>query len=61
MVVPLELRTERGDLSLFSTTTVFGTPIDVTLSELAIEEFYPADRASADALRLLGTDRPLRA
>ena len=38
-------------LSLFSTTTVFGTPRDVTLSELAIESFYPADAATAAFLR----------
>jgi transcriptional regulator with XRE-family HTH domain len=38
-------------LSLFSTTTVFGTPRDVTLSELAIESFYPADQETAAFLR----------
>src|SRR3954463_12592361 len=51
VVVPLRLRTEAGTLSLFSTTTVFGTPVDITLSELAIESFFPADTASADILR----------
>lgn len=34
-----------------STTTVFGTPVDVTLSELALECFYPADAATVQALR----------
>jgi hypothetical protein len=34
-------------LSLFTTTTVFGTPHDVTLAELAIESFYPADAGTA--------------
>ena len=34
-----------------STTTVFGTPVDVTLSELAIELFFPADSATAEAVR----------
>ncbi|MBZ6075943.1 helix-turn-helix domain-containing protein [Microvirga puerhi] len=43
VLVPLRLRSEDGILTLFSTTTVFGTPIDVTLSELAIEAFFPAD------------------
>lgn len=44
LVVPLQLRSEDGEvLSLISTTTVFGTPREVTLSELAIEAFYPAD------------------
>jgi transcriptional regulator with XRE-family HTH domain len=51
VVVPLQLVTEGGTLSLFSTTTVFGTPVDVTLSELALECFYPADAATAEALR----------
>lgn len=50
-VVPLKLRTERGTLSFFSTTTVFGTPVDVTLSELAIESFFPADAETAETLQ----------
>jgi hypothetical protein len=53
VVVPLRLLTDAGTLSLFSTTTVFGTPVDVTLSELALECFYPADAATAAALRSL--------
>ncbi|MFO7277482.1 MAG: helix-turn-helix transcriptional regulator [Pseudomonadota bacterium] len=53
VVVPMRLRTPAGVLSFFSTTTVFGTPVDVTLSELAIEAFFPADRATAEALRAL--------
>jgi transcriptional regulator with XRE-family HTH domain len=51
VVVPLRLRTAAGDLSFFGTVTVFGTPVDVTLSELAIEAFFPADAATATALR----------
>ena len=44
LVMPLRLRTPAGPvLSLISTTTVFGTPVDVTLSELALETFFPAD------------------
>jgi hypothetical protein len=39
-------------LSFFSTTTVFGSPVDVTLSELAIEAFFPADAITAHALRV---------
>jgi transcriptional regulator with XRE-family HTH domain len=50
VVVPLRLRTEAGVLSFVSTTTIFGTPVDVTLSELAIESFFPADSATAAAL-----------
>jgi transcriptional regulator with XRE-family HTH domain len=51
VVVPLQLETPVGRLAFFSTTTVFGTPVDVTLAELAIEAFYPADAATADALQ----------
>ncbi|WP_244196056.1 helix-turn-helix domain-containing protein [Paraburkholderia susongensis] len=51
IAVPLKLRTPIGVLSFFSTTTVFGTPVDVTLSELAIEAFFPADQQTAAALR----------
>jgi hypothetical protein len=40
-------------LSFFSTTTVFGTPVDVTLSELAVESFFPADEETAAAVRRL--------
>jgi transcriptional regulator with XRE-family HTH domain len=50
VAVPLELETRAGRLSLISTTTVFGTPTEVTLSELAIEAFYPADAATASRL-----------
>ncbi|CAM3161064.1 helix-turn-helix transcriptional regulator [Nocardioides dubius] len=46
LVVPLELTLDGVELSLISTTTVFGTPLEVTLSELAIEAFYPADEAT---------------
>jgi transcriptional regulator with XRE-family HTH domain len=52
-VVPFRLATPAGVLSFISTTTVFGTPIDVTLSELALETFFPADAATAAALRHL--------
>jgi transcriptional regulator with XRE-family HTH domain len=54
IAVPLRLRTPIGVLSFFSTTTVFGTPVDVTLSELAIEAFFPADPQTATALRDFG-------
>jgi transcriptional regulator with XRE-family HTH domain len=51
IVVPLRLATDSGVLSMISTTTVFGTPLDVTVSELAIESFFPADAATAEILR----------
>jgi transcriptional regulator with XRE-family HTH domain len=49
--VPLQLITDAGVLSFISTTTVFGTPVDVTISEIALECFFPADEATADFLR----------
>jgi transcriptional regulator with XRE-family HTH domain len=54
VVVPLQLRSPAGMLSFFSTITVFGTPVDITLSELALEAFFPADAFTAEALRHLG-------
>jgi len=51
IVVPLQLRTEAGVLSLISTTTVFGSPLEVSLSELAIEAFFPADNTTARLLK----------
>lgn len=51
ILVPLRLDLGASQLSLFTTVTVFGTPQDVTLSELAIELFYPADDASEALLR----------
>jgi transcriptional regulator with XRE-family HTH domain len=50
VLVPLRIRTSLGLLSFLSTTTVFGTPVEVTLSELAIELFFPADTATAESL-----------
>jgi len=54
VVVPLKLHSPAGVLSFFTTITVFGTPVDITLSELALEAFFPADAATAAALRHLG-------
>ena len=53
LFVPMILETEAGRLSFFSTTTVFGTPVEVTLSELALETFFPADPRTAELLRAL--------
>ena len=57
MVVPYELATAAGALAFFSTITVFGTPIDVTLSELALECFYPADPGTAAILQRAAKNR----
>jgi transcriptional regulator with XRE-family HTH domain len=53
IAVPLLLETPAGRLALLSTTTVFGTPVEVTLAELTIEAFYPADAETAARLRTL--------
>jgi transcriptional regulator with XRE-family HTH domain len=53
VVVPLQIDVNGQRLSFFSTTTIFGSPVDVTLSELALECFYPADDATADATRAM--------
>jgi transcriptional regulator with XRE-family HTH domain len=50
VAVPLKLRTHGGVLSFLSTVTVFGTPIEITLSELSLEAFYPADPETTAAL-----------
>jgi transcriptional regulator with XRE-family HTH domain len=53
VAVPLQIVTKAGKLSFLSTTTVFGTPVDVTVSELAIESFFPADDATARTLQTI--------
>ena len=53
VAAPLRMESEAGRLSFISTTTVFGTRVDITLSELALESFFPADGATAEALRRL--------
>jgi len=50
VVVPLRYRTPQAELSFLSITAVIGTPMDVTVEELAIESFYPADAQTAQAL-----------
>jgi transcriptional regulator with XRE-family HTH domain len=53
IAIPFQLATIDGVLSFFSTTTLFGTPVDITVSELAIEAFLPADLQTAEAMRRL--------
>jgi transcriptional regulator with XRE-family HTH domain len=50
VVMPLRLRAGEGALSFFSTLATFGTARDITVEELAIEQFFPADRATAEVL-----------
>lgn len=53
LAVPLVMESDHGDLSLLYTTTVFGSPFDVTLDEIAIETFFPADTRTAGILRAM--------
>lgn len=53
VAVPLILETGLGRLQFISTTMVFGSPVDITLAELAIEAFFPADAATAERLSYL--------
>ena len=51
VAIPFKLRHNGEVLSFISTTMVFGTPVDITLSELALETFFPADDLTAERLR----------
>jgi hypothetical protein len=55
ILVPFRVDLGGTELSMFTTLTVFGTPLDVTLAEMAVELFYPADDASEALLRSLGS------
>lgn len=56
VLVPMILRSGDALLSFISTTTVFGSPIDITLSELALETFFPSDDATAAVLRRMAAE-----
>lgn len=58
LLVPCVLRLPQGRLSMFTTLTTFGTPRDITLDELSIELFYPADDSSEALLRSLHAAAP---
>ena len=51
VLVPLHMRHDDQELAFFSITAVFGTPLDITIAEIAIESFFPADPRTADFLR----------
>jgi len=57
VVLPMVVRHEGRELRMFSTMTTFTTPLDVTLDELVIESYYPADAATAE---LFAPDEPHR-
>jgi transcriptional regulator with XRE-family HTH domain len=56
VAIPFKLRHHGEVLSFFSTTMVFGTPVDITLSELALETFFPADDLTADRMRTIAAE-----
>jgi transcriptional regulator with XRE-family HTH domain len=51
VVVPLKLRHKKGELAFFSMVATFGTPADITVDELSIESFFPANDQTAAFLR----------
>jgi hypothetical protein len=51
VAIPFKLRRNGEVLSFISTTMVFGTPVDITLQELALETFFPADDLTAERMR----------
>jgi transcriptional regulator with XRE-family HTH domain len=51
VIVPFRLSVAAGTLSFFSTTMIFGTPLDITLAELAVESFFPADASTIEIVR----------
>lgn len=58
VLLPLRLRHPAGELRLHSTLTTFGAPHDVTLSELALESFFPADETTRRILQELCPPEP---
>ena len=53
IATPLRLNTEHGELAFISTVTTFGTAIEITVAELSIESFFPADARTATVMREL--------
>jgi transcriptional regulator with XRE-family HTH domain len=51
VAIPFKMRLDGEVLSFISTTMIFGTPVDVTLSELALETFFPADDLTVERMR----------
>lgn len=55
-LIPFALMTEAGPMSFLTTTMTFDSPLDVTLSELMIECFFPADAETRERVRLMSAD-----
>jgi transcriptional regulator with XRE-family HTH domain len=56
VAIPFRMRLDGEVLSFISTTMIFGTPVDITLSELALETFFPADEATAQRMRAVAAE-----
>ena len=56
VAIPFKMRLDGDVLSFISTTMIFGTPVDITLSELALETFFPADDLTAKRMRAMAAD-----
>jgi len=56
--LPIEFRKDDLHLRFFSTLTSLGTPHDITLQELRVEAFFPADEATEEAARRLAVTAP---
>jgi transcriptional regulator with XRE-family HTH domain len=56
VAIPFKMRFGDEVLSFISTTMIFGTPVDITLSELALETFFPADDLTAERMRTIAAN-----
>jgi transcriptional regulator with XRE-family HTH domain len=56
VAIPFKMRLNGDILSFISTTMIFGTPVDITLSELALETFFPADDLTAERMRAMAAN-----
>jgi transcriptional regulator with XRE-family HTH domain len=56
IMVELRLATGVGEMAFFSTVTTFGTAVDITVAELSIEAFFPADPGTAQRLAMVFAD-----
>jgi transcriptional regulator with XRE-family HTH domain len=55
-LIPFRLSTDFGPLNFLTTTMVFDTPLDVTLSELIVECFFPADAETTERVKSMSAD-----
>jgi hypothetical protein len=60
IALPLRLRRNGEELSFLTTQTTFGTAVDITLAELSLEAFYPADDVTAAAVTRAAATAPAR-